>query len=455
MEAETTLDLTIFHRFSAPNKNGEKHPVDTLDDAIAESIIALFHIFVLNGKLYLYGDGYFHIDEDGVLFKSMISKYIYPELRTEPRISRIYKLLLTTKMEIVIDESELNKHPPTWINFRNGMLDLRDLTLHPHDPGYHSINQIPHKWRPDHSPSDSVVADFLEGIIPDSEDRQMFLEYAGYCLTTDMHLQKFLIVCGEGGLGKSVLLRLMQWAVGRENFSCLTLQNLNDRFSPVSLFGKLMNIYADLPSTDMGEIAGIKTIVGQDVVRGEYKGGKTFGFQPYCKLLYSANQIPKSRDDKTSAYYRRLLILKIGQRADYIQELESRLRDHIDDFVHLIVMAVHNMYAMRSGALQESENSKQAVLELYMSTDTVKAFLVDSAIGRVPGGRMERSVLYRQYENYCDDEGREVGKLTTNGFYSNLREKGFNVCTIHGKRYFMDIGVTDFVEDKSEEEIPF
>lgn len=449
----TTLDLTKYHRFQT-NKHGEKYPVDTLDDAIAEDIISLFNVFILNGKLYLYGDGYYHIDEDGTIFKTMISKFIYPEIRTEPRINRIYKLLLTTKGRIVIDESELNKHPPTWVNFQNGMLDLKDLTFRPHDPKYHSINQLPHIWNAEHQITDSVMSDFLSGIIPDAEDLQMFLEYAGYCFTTDMRLQKFMIVSGDGGLGKSVLLHLIQWAVGKQNISCLTLQNLNDRFSPVFLFGKLLNVYSDLPSTDMGEISGIKTIVGQDVVRGEYKGGKTFGFQPYCKLLYSANQIPKSRDDKTNAYYRRLLILKIRQRADHIEDLEDRLESNIDDFIYMAVQAVHNMYINQSGRIKESHNSVQAVLDLYMSTDTVKAFMVDSKIGRVPGGRMERTVLYNQYCTYCDDEGRETGKLTTNGFYSNLREKGFGECKISGVRYFMDIGTTDFIEDDSPDEKP-
>lgn len=438
------------------NRKNESRPVDILDDAIAEAIISLNDVFILNGKLYLYGKGYYHIDEDGVMFKDMIGKFIYPELRTEPRLTRVYKLLLT-KWKIVIEESELNKHPPTWINFQNGMLDVKDMTLHPHDPKYHSVNQIPHKWDDEHKTNDPVVSDFLSGVIPDDDDRQMFLEYAGYCFTKDMHLQKLMIVSGDGGLGKSVLLRLMQWAVGKENISCLTLQNLNDRFSPLFLFGKLLNIYSDLPSTDMGEIAGIKTIVGQDVVRAEYKGGKTFGFQPYCKLLYSANQIPKSRDDKTSAYYRRLLILKIRQRAKDISDLEDRLQANIDDFIYMAVQAVHRMYSERSGCLQESSNSSQAVLDLYMSTDTVKAFMVDSKIDRVPGSRMERRALYSKYESYCNDEQRETGKLSANGFYSNLREKGFGECTIKGKRYFMDIGSTaDFEEDDSpDSEFPF
>lgn len=439
------LDLTRFHRWSKPDKNGNCTPTDTKDDAIAEGIIEYSDVFIYNGKLYLYHNGVYQMDDDGSIFKTMISKFIYDDLRTDTRITRIHKLLLS-KYSIRIEEPDINNHPPTWVNFRNGMLDIRTLELHPHDPEYRSINQLPHEWSGSFNGADPVVSDFLSGIIPNDDDREMFLQYAGYCFTPDMHLQKFLIISGEGGLGKSVLLRLMQLAVGWKNISCLTLQNLNDRFSPASLLGKLLNIYADLPSTDMGEIAGIKTVVGQDAVRGEYKGGKIFSFHPFCKLLYSANQIPKSRDDKTTAYYRRLLILPITQRGEEIHHLEERLQENIDDFIFLAVGAAHRMYTERDGNILESENSKKAVLDLYMSTDTVKAFMVDTGLARVPDSQIARTDLYRDYCDYCNQEERESAKLTSNGFYSNLREKGFGEKKIGGTRYFVDIGYKPPVE---------
>ena len=446
------LDLTPFHRWSKADKAGNATPIDTKDDAIAEGIISLCDVFIFNGKLYLYHNGVYRMDDDGSIFKTMISKFIYDDLRTDTRITRIHKLLLS-KYSIRIEEPDLNNHPSTWVNFKNGMLDLSTMELHLHDPKYHSIAQIPHDWDGATVGTDSIVLQFLSGIIPDPDDREMFLQYAGYCFTVDMHLQKFLIISGEGGLGKSVLLRLMQWAIGWNNISSLTLQNLNDRFSPATLLGKLLNVYADLPSTDMSEIAGIKTIVGQDSVRGEYKGGKVFSFHPFCKLLYSANQIPKSRDDKTSAYYRRLLILPIHRRADEIPNLEERLEKNVDDFIRLAVMAAHRMYTERDGKILESANSDRAVLELYMSTDTVKAFMVDSGLGRVPGGQMSRTELYDAYCEYCSDEERDNARLTANGFYSNLREKGFGEKKVAGTRYFMDIGYQNAETDPDE--LPF
>lgn len=447
---DKSFDLAKFHRYSRPDRDGNSHPMDTIDDRICEALMQNYDIFILNGKPYLYNGGVYRLDQDGTLFKTMISKCIFEDFRTDTRITRIYKLLLS-KYPLRIEEDVLNNHPKWWVNLRNGMLDLKTMELHPHSPEYRSINQIPFDYNPT-KVSDSVVTDFLSGVIPDSDDMEMFLQYGGYCLTTDVHCQKFLIISGDGGLGKSVLLRMMQWVLGKDNYSSMTLQNLNDRFSPAFLLGRLVNIYADLPSTDMQEVHGIKTITGEDTVRAEWKGGAVFFFHPYCKLLFSANQIPKSRDDKTGAYYRRMMVLKIRQRGVEIPSLEERLKENTDVFLHLLLDAGHRLYAEHDGNLMESENSKTEVLELYKFTDSVMAFMMDCHYTKMVGSKIERKAFYDKYTSYCDEEGREMGKLSANGFYQNLREKGFSERIIHGTRYFWDIG-KDF--SPADEETPF
>lgn len=392
-----TLDLATLHRHSKPDRDGKSYPVDIIDDRIAEAIIANWNLFIIGGRFYIYGNGVYKRDENGSIIKTIISGLIYDELRTDARITRVYRLLLS-KDVLWIGEDALtdmfnpavNKARRTVINFKNGLLDTVTMTMTEHSPADRMINQIPHVWERDTAPVDTVVNDFLAGILPDADDREMFLQYVGYAMTTDTHLQKFLIISGEGGTGKSVLLRLVQMAIGSANYSGLTLQNLNDRFSPAFLFGKLINIYADLPSADMSETNGIKTITGEDPVRAEYKGGAVFHFRPYCKLLYSCNQIPKSRDDKTSAYYRRLLIINVKQRGPEIARLEERLAANVDDFIRLAVEAVHRMHTERDGVILESQNSRNAVQQLYMDTDTVTAWMIDCNVIRSPGARIER-----------------------------------------------------------------
>lgn len=411
----------LFHKM---DKTG-LHPIDTVDEFIANHIIDNNDLFLRNGKLYLYSDGYYQIDEDGTRVKTMISEYITPYLVTERRISRVHALLLT-KHSLKIDSDAVNQFPDYWIPFENGFLDLCSMELLPVSSEYRCIYQIPHVWKNQTVAEDSVTEKYLKSFFDSAEDLEMFLQFAAVCMTKDMHFQKMMILRGNGGLGKSVLLNNMTRLVGSRNTSTVSMQRLNERFQTIPLIDKVLNIYSDLDSSDMAKTDVIKMIVGQDAVPAEYKGGQQFSFPPICKLMFSANRVPKSRDEKTDAIYRRLLIIPFTHKGVYIERIEQRLNDDIDSFIAMVVSAGNRLY--NAGSLKESENSKREVSQLHFDTDTVYAFLHDECvITNDIVDRIERSFLYQEYTQYCRKESRQQGQLSNNGFYANLREKGFNV----------------------------
>lgn len=78
-------------------------------------------------------------------------------------------------------------------------------------------------------------------------------------MTTDTHFQKFLMIKGKGGTGKSVAISLIQHVIGIENCSSIPLQDLNKRFYATGLFGKQLNACADIPCTAMQSVDIIKS----------------------------------------------------------------------------------------------------------------------------------------------------------------------------------------------------
>lgn len=422
-----------YHRIG---KNG--NPYDILDDAIANYIIDNEHIIVIAGKPYIYKNGVYKKDEDGNILRYLIKSMILEELITINKINRVYQLIVTNH-KLKVDIDNVNRHPSEWINFQNGFLDVRNMKMVEHSPGYLSINQIPHEFQMERAiQGDSVVLEFLHGIIKDGDDLEMLLEYIGYCMTVDTRLQKFLVITGLGGTGKSTIVRLVNNAIGKENISSLSLQDLNERFNATNLFGKILNSCADIPSKAMEQVDIIKKITGEDMIKGEYKGGAVFFFNSYAKLMFSANEIPISLDDKTNAYYRRFLILKIDKRCHTIPNLEKRLAESVDDFIFLAVQALHRMYM--NGALTESQNSIDNVMELYMASDTVTAFIADEMIPAADS-KVERGRFYERYGKYCEENDRQA--LTRNGFFKNLRNKGYVEVKSHKDRFFKGLAYKD------------
>lgn len=415
-----------FHRMAQSGR-----PIDVVDTKIVRHVLENNTVIVIEGEAYIYQDGVFRYDRNGVQIKAKIRECMFDEVETIHRIDRVYKLLLSEE-SLQHNSDDLNRHPRSWINCRSGMLDLKTLELHEHRPEYFSLNQIPFSYSPDYSlPAESITIDFLDAILPDKEDREMFLEYAGYCLSTYTGFQKYLILSGKGGIGKSVLVKMINRAVGEENMISISLQALAGRFSTRFLYGKLLNSCADLSSAAMTDTGPLKMIVGEDQVPAEIKGGASFCFRPYAKLLFSANRIPTSRDEQSNAFYRRLMILHIDKRCREFPDLEERLEADAEVFFYLAIWSAHE--AFRRGKLTESARSRAEVLELYLRTDTVKAFL-HYRTEKDKASRIRTASAYDEYLRYCEETDRPY--LSRNGFRANLLEKGFSVKTVHGVEYF-------------------
>lgn len=425
-------NLSRFHKW---NDRNPPRATDTNDAAIVQDIIENNFIRVLSGVPRIYAGGYLKEDLYGNYIKQLIKSRIYEHLQTSIRINRIYALLVMD-YSIQIELDQCNRQPKNWINFRNGYLDTLTLRLIPHtgdqDKKYCCLNQIPHDWK-EPAAGNGVSRKFIAGLIPDDQDRKMFYQFIGYCMTTNTGLQKFLCFVGKGGTGKSELLKLVQSVFGNnsENTSNLSLQQVNERFSTVMLMGKLLNICADIPSLDMDDISALKKATGEDVSKGEFKGGRIVFFKSYARLIFSANRMPRNRDDRTSAYYRRLAIIRVDRRGEFIPDLEQSLHDDIPQFIYDCALA-YNEYR-KTGVFTISENSNRAVLDLYLSTDSVFAFLYYRTI-RNPGKKVERAWLFEVYCRYCEDQfsfnDRVNGytpHVSARTFYNSLQEMGYRI----------------------------
>ena len=93
-----------------------------------------------------------------------------------------------------------------------------------------------------------LIQKFLEEITGSKEDAEILIEVIGYCLYRSYPIQKALMLVGDGANGKTTFLRLLTRFLGHQNVSNRSLHELEtNRFAKASLFGKLANIYDDLP----------------------------------------------------------------------------------------------------------------------------------------------------------------------------------------------------------------
>ena len=412
---DTCMDLQQFHNY---DENGKCTSV--CDVAIVEYLMDTEDMFVIDGIAFVYENGVFKEDANGIVLMNKIQACLYRNEIKAATIKRVYDLLIR-QQALQSSFKTVNNYPKWWINFKNGMLDVQEMKMHPHNPEYRSMNQIPHEFSFQPVKGENTLK-FLKEAVPDSGDRQMFYTYLGYCMTCDTSMQKFMMIKGEGGTGKSRLIALAEYIVGKPNYVNVSLADLNERFYPSNLFGKLMNSCADISTAPLNAVDVLKKCTGDDEIIFERKGmDANRSFRSYAKLLFSANKIPLNLDEKSNAFYRRLLILEMNVKPAKIDlRLDEKLQSEVQFSIFMAVRWLHEMY--EKGHIPESENSKRLVNELYKDADSVKAWLED-CMKPAAGARCSRTVLYDLYDKYCEENDRQaIGRAK---FYKNLVDKGY------------------------------
>lgn len=192
------------------------------------------------------------------------------------------------------------------LNCRNGMLDLRTLELKPHDPKYLSGRQFPVDWDPE--ATCPTYDAWLEDRVGKAQV-PVVNEAISQFLDPSRTPSKALFLFGPSRSGKSTILRLATELVGgEESVSGVSLQDLgDDHFAAAELYGKSINVCADLPRNHVSDVSVFKRVTGDDPITANKKYGAMFTFRSNSLFLLSANTIPTVAGDDISAYLNRVV----------------------------------------------------------------------------------------------------------------------------------------------------
>jgi len=218
-------------------------------------------------------------------------------------------------------------------------------------------------------------------------------------------LGKAFILTGSGSNGKSTFLNMLKNMLGKRNVSALDLKKLNDRFSTVMLYGKLANIGDDISDEFITDAADFKKIVTGETVDAEQKGQPKLEFEPYVKLLFSANNIPrigKGRD--SSAILRRLIIVPFNATfnsndPDYVPFIGDKLKnaEAMEYLITIGIKALKRVLETRNFTV--SKDIQRELEEYEEANNPILAFFKDTDIDEIENEPTNQ--VYKKYQVYC------------------------------------------------------
>lgn len=398
-----------------------------LFDKFARFLISEHHICKINGQLHIYEDGIYVAGLNKI--ESVMIKHI-------PNLNRTKRQEVLAYLDILLNKN-MRPSSANFIAFKNGIYNVDNDELIDYDPSIIITNKINHNYNP--NAYTEVVDKTLDKLSCGDKDLRLLMEETvGYTFYKRSELRKAFILIGEKSNGKSTFLDMIREVLGEDNTSSLDLKDFNHEFKVANLAGSLANIGDDISDEFIVDTAMFKKIVSGDRVNTNKKFEKPFDFNPYCKLLFSANSIPrmgKSRGNE--AIIDRLIIIPFNARfspddPDFDPYIKYKLRseESLEYLIQLGIAGLKRVLAARRFTISESV---QRELEEYEETnDPVLGYLKEITLDDVLNE--STAEVYKKYNEYCIRENytplsnREFGKKINK--YFNLETK---VSKIQGK----------------------
>ena len=238
------------------------------------------------------------------------------------RIEEVIRLIVSNADNIKIRPGG----QPWKIAFRNITLNLTD-PLNPqeeeHSPENYITWHLPHDYQPDADcPRWQRFLDETWAGLPGDVQvgyQLLLAQFFGAMLLPKVPPKGALFLWSEhSDSGKTTIAATGEGVFGTANLASISPKDLGeDKNAPLDLYGKMGNIVSECPVEKLRDSAVFKKITGgHDYIKVRILYTQTFmGFYNIAPSIFAANRLPKSWQDETGGFHRRVLAVPCPNRA--------------------------------------------------------------------------------------------------------------------------------------------
>ena len=257
----------------------------------------------------------------------------------------------------------------------------------PHD--YDAL-ALPVKW-----------LEFISEVFKGDEDAQqkemLIQEWFGYCLDRSLNLHKALVLYGDGGNGKSVILDVLAAMV--PNHTRLEWHELNEQRNLERLAGSWVNIATEISYKDNTGTTGFKKAVAMETLTANPKYKKPFDFKPFAKFAFATNGLPMV-DDVSNGVFRRLMVISLNNsfvgRENW--NLTNELLKEMPGIIQWAITGLNRLHKNRAFTIVPSNITE--LQEYRRAVNSMQSFY-DESVSMYEGQTVSFSEFYRSYTAYC------------------------------------------------------
>ncbi|SIG37716.1 phage/plasmid primase, P4 family, C-terminal domain [Mycobacteroides abscessus subsp. abscessus] len=318
----------------------------------------------------------------------------------------------------------------------NGVVNLESGELLPHSPDYLMTTRFAVKYDPSATcPTfDSWLSESTK--IKGRDQVDVLLDVTSQILDFTRLPEKSPFLFGPTRSGKSTFLELLVKLVGPGATSGMKMQDLeSDQFAIADLYGKRINVDADVSDEYVPSVSNLKRLTGRDPITANLKYGKRFTFINQALPVFSGNTLP-TVGERSRAFMARVVPVSFphSKEGHEDESLPGRLEDELPGILNRLIEA----WRARRARGKFLPPRRIVLTDFEQRVSSVHAFLADACWLWAPGGEgwvpprkggdpkrvragygLSLKKLYKLYEAWAAATGHR-GKLLQGSFKKQI-----------------------------------
>lgn len=385
--------------------------------------------------------------------KAALREMVPVSYQKDNQITEAYRTIFELGTKIHSFE-DLNKDE-RYINFRNGLYDVRRRELLPHSPKILSTVQLGYSFDPKARDA-PVFSRYIRDLFTkedgtfDQDSMKILQEFSGLAISNIYvyRSKKALFLCSfRGNTGKTVFMNLLQLILGEDNVTSIPIQHMNEgtgRFTMGTAIGKRMIINGDQTESDIGDSSYFKQLTGGDRTKMENKNQKPLMVRYRGGIMIGCNGLPSFTDDKGEHIFERLLLIMCTNVIDEAKrdpELLDKMKPEIPAIINWMLEGL-NRLLLNNFKFTRSAASEMATKDYRSQLDTVYRFIQEGEINAISShtpyhwkyvltkdhrDQVSKKDFYDSYQAWCEDPDIDVMPVKKKNLAQRLEALGCEV----------------------------
>lgn len=362
-----------------------------LHDKFGEFLISEYNIIKIGSVLHYYKDGvYVPANIEGLMIKHI------QNLKQNQRKEVLSYMIARIDQNTTVSSAN-------FIAFKNGIYDVSTDKLQSFSKDKIMTNKI--NWNYNPNAYSEVVDDVLNSIAcNDQQVRLLLEEVIGYTFYRRNELRKAFMLKGKRHNGKSTFIDMVAHLLGEDNISSLDLNDLSHEYKAAGLFGKLANLGDDIEDEYIPSAGIFKKVVSGDRMNANVKFAAPIEFNPYCKLIFSGNTIPRlGRGRDSDAILDRLIIVPFNASFNKNTEgfspfIKYQLRSE-ECMEYLVKIGIEGLKrVLNAQGFTSTKGTEMELAEYAETLNPISMFFEEMGDSMVHEATKK---CYRRYNEFC------------------------------------------------------